>query len=84
VEEAPERATPDLVDNVGLQVDIEGTRNMFSRRSLGEESAEALIAGRAGSFDQTAIGLTERSISNAIYVMGDSYTKTVLNGVQFP
>lgn len=43
MEQAPVRAVPDLIDDIGLQIDVERTRDVLSRGSLGEESAEAII-----------------------------------------
>jgi len=43
VKEAPIWAVPDLIDDIGFEIDIQGTGNMFSRGSLGEESAKTII-----------------------------------------
>ena len=47
VEEAPVWASLDLIDDIGLKVDVQGTGHVFARRSLGEESAEATVVGRS-------------------------------------
>jgi hypothetical protein len=57
VEQTPERASSDFIDDVRLQIDIEGTGNMFSGGSLRKEGAKAVIAGRGSSLGKTAIGL---------------------------
>ena len=51
-----------LVDDIRLKVDVEGTGNMFSARSFGEEGAEPIITGRSSAFNQTAIGLAKRFV----------------------
>jgi hypothetical protein len=57
VEETPVGASPDLVNHVWFQVDVKRPRNVFPRRGLGEERAEATIVSRWGAFDKATIGL---------------------------
>jgi hypothetical protein len=57
MEEAPVRARPDLIDHIGLQIDVERPRNVLARGGLREESAEAIIVSRRRSFDQTTVRL---------------------------
>ena len=57
MEETPVGTSPDLVDHVWLQVDVQRPRDVFSRRSLGEERAEAIVISRWGAFDEATVGL---------------------------
>lgn len=57
MEETPVRARTDLVDDVGLEVDVERTRYVLAGRRLGEERAEAIIVRRRGTLDKTTVGL---------------------------
>ena len=57
MEKTPVGTGADLVDNVGLEVDVERAGNVLARRGLGEESAEAIIVGRGGALNETTIGL---------------------------
>lgn len=57
MEQAPVCARPDLVDNIGLKIDVERARNVFARRSLREESTEAFIVGRGRILRETAVRL---------------------------
>ena len=84
VEEAPVCARSDLIDDVGLKVDIEGTRHMLARRGLGEERAETIVVGRGGPLDETTIGLSARVNTNARGKRVETHAQTVLNGVKFP
>lgn len=40
VEERPVGAGPNLVNDIWLEIDVEGARDVFSRAGLGEECAE--------------------------------------------
>lgn len=44
MEELTVLARADLVDYVGLEIDVKRTRDIFSRRRLGEESTKAIGA----------------------------------------
>lgn len=57
VEETPVRAVPDLINNIGLEVDVQRTGHVFARGSFGEERAEATIVGRRRPFQETTVGL---------------------------
>jgi hypothetical protein len=46
VEETPVRTIPDLVNDIGLEVNVQRTGHVFARGSFGEESAEATIVVR--------------------------------------
>jgi len=59
VEETAVSAGSDLIDDIGLEVNIEGTGNVFSGRGLREEGAEPVITGRGGTLDQTTIRLVK-------------------------
>ena len=63
MEETPIGASADLVDDIGLQVDIEGAWDVFSRGGLGEERAEAIVI-HPRAVDETAIRLSGISISD--------------------
>jgi len=55
VEETAISTASDLIDDIGLKVKVEGTWNVFSGGSFGEEGAEPVITGRGRAFRQTAI-----------------------------
>ena len=56
MEETAVRTGSNLVDDIGLKIDVDGTGNVFSGRSFGEERAEpAIRSGRA--CEQTTVGL---------------------------
>lgn len=57
VEETPVRAVPDLVNNIGLEIDVQGTGHVFARGSFGEESAEATIVVRRRLLNKATVGL---------------------------
>ena len=42
VEETPVGASANLVNDIGLEIDVKGARDKFARRRLGEESTEAI------------------------------------------
>ena len=50
-------ACPNLVNDVGFEIDIQGSWNMLPRASLGEKRAEALIRVRRRVFFQASIRL---------------------------
>lgn len=43
MEQTPIRAGADLIDNVGLEIAVDGARNIFALTCFGEESAEPLV-----------------------------------------
>ena len=45
----PVRATPDLVDDAGFEVEEDGARDVLAGASLGEEGGEAVIVVRGGA-----------------------------------
>jgi hypothetical protein len=58
VEKASVGAGSDLIDNVGLQIAVDGSRDVFALTRLGEESAEAMvIVGSFALFGEITIGL---------------------------
>ena len=59
MKETPVRATPDLIDNIGLQVDVKGARDVLARGGLREESAKAIVMGRRRTLNKTPIRLQE-------------------------
>ena len=48
---------PDLIDDIRFEIDIKGTRDVFSASRLREESRETAIVLRWGALDDTAIRL---------------------------
>ena len=66
VEEASIWASLDLINDIGLEVNVKGSGHVFARRSLREESAEATIVGRS-SFHQTTVRLIQRYQELFIY-----------------
>lgn len=51
MEETAVGTASDLIDDVGLKVNIKGTGDVFSGRSFREESAEAVVTRRGGAWD---------------------------------
>lgn len=56
VEEGSVLAVLDLVNDVGLQIDVEGSRNVLAGTGLGEEGGEPVV-GLLGLVDDSSIGL---------------------------
>lgn len=56
VEKASVGSGSDLVDDVGLEVNVERSGNVLAGTGLGEEGREAVIVG-AGLIHQSTIGL---------------------------
>ena len=63
VEETPVGAGPYLVDDIGLQVNVERAGNVLSRRRLGEERAKAIVIMGGRAFDKTAVRLENQACS---------------------
>ena len=61
MEEAAVGTVADLIDDIGLKIDVERTRHVFARRGLGEEGAEAIVVGRRGALQKAAVGLEDIS-----------------------
>ena len=59
MEEAAVGTGSDLIDDIGLKVNIEGTGNVFSGRGLREEGAKPVITGRGRTLDQTTVRLVK-------------------------
>jgi len=59
VEETAVGTGSDLIDDIGLEVNIEGTGNVFSGRGLREEGAEPVITRRDRIPGQTTIRLVK-------------------------
>jgi hypothetical protein len=58
MEKAAVGASADLIDDVGLKISVDGTWNIFSLASLGEESAESVVrVFLLAFFGQVSIGL---------------------------
>lgn len=72
MEETPVCAIPNLVDHVGLKINVKRPRNVFSGRGLGEERAEATIIW--GAFDKATIGLDESDQRDATKERGYEIT----------
>lgn len=62
VEETPVGTIPDLVDDIGLEVDVKRPRHVLARGGLREEGAEAIIVVGGRGIDKTTIGLTISSV----------------------
>jgi hypothetical protein len=85
VEEATEGARANLINDIGLEIDIERTRDMLARRGLREEGGEAIILGSAVL--KTTIGLKAVPSGEFVIVWShvkDTHVQTVLDGVEFP
>ena len=57
MEQATVCARSDLIDDIRLEIHVERTRDMLSRRGLREESGETIIVLRWGSLNETTVGL---------------------------
>lgn len=58
MEQAAVCTSSDLIDNIGLEIAVDGSWDIFSLTSLGEEGAETLIRlGGLSLFGQVSIGL---------------------------
>ena len=57
VEETPVGARPYLVDDIGLEIDVERTGHVLARGSFREESAEAVVVCGGRVLNETTIGL---------------------------
>lgn len=57
VEKTPVRAASDLIDDIGLEVDVERTGHVLAGGCLREKCAEAIIAGTRRTINQTTIRL---------------------------
>lgn len=67
MEETTIGTTSDLIDDIGLKVNVEGTGNVFSGGSFGEESAEPVITRRGRVPHQTAIRLGKGFVRKNTY-----------------
>ena len=75
----------DLIDDIGLEVDVERTRHMLARGGLREESAEAIVMSGGGSLNKTTIGLRNTvSDTGQMRIQQTTYAETVLDGVELP
>ena len=84
VEEAPVGASADLIDNVGLEVDVKRAGNVLARRGLREESAQAIIVGRWRSLNKTTIGLSAGLMRRHGQKRVGTHAETVLRSVELP
>lgn len=57
MEKTPVRAASDLIDDIGLEVDVERTGHVLSGGCLREKCAEAIIVGTRRTIDQATIRL---------------------------
>ena len=62
MEETAVNASSNLIDDIRLEVNVEGTGNVFSGRGFREEGAEPIITGGDRISGQTTIGLVRRII----------------------
>lgn len=67
MEETAISTTSDLIDDIGFEVKVEGTWNVFSRGSFGEEGAKPVITRRGRAFRQTAIRLWKGFVRKNTY-----------------
>lgn len=84
VEETPVGARPDLVDDIGFEIDVKRARDVLSRRGLREESAEAVIVGRGRALNETTVRLLRYLDASFECRRVDTYAETVLDGVELP
>ena len=84
MEETPVCAASDLIDDVGLEVNVERARHVLARRGLREESAEAIVVSRGRALNETTIGLKTDLDHIIVRKRVDTHAKTVLDGVELP
>ena len=82
MEETPVYATPNLIDDVRFQIDVEGTRNVFARRGLREEGTETVVVGRA--IDETTVGLDRGDQALPGPQSDGTHAQTMLDSVELP
>lgn len=83
VKEGSVRTGFDLVDGTGLQINVKGTGNMFTRTSFGEKGGETQIMVRVGVCD-TTVGL-EVELQRVLEGRGGTtYVQTVFQSVELP
>jgi len=81
VEKTAVSASSDLVDDIGLKVNVEGTGNVFPGRGFREEGAEPVATGRGSAFDQTAVR-TEAVLNGIQFPASVSNLNTSLANVE--
>ena len=59
MEETAVSTSSNLIDDIRLEVNVEGTGNVFSGRGFRKEGAEPVITGRGSTFNQTTIRLVK-------------------------
>ena len=84
VEEGAVDTGPDLVDDVGLEVDVERAGHVLAGRGFREESAEAIVVGGGRALNKTTIGLWLGLDEEMECKRVETHAKTVLDGVEFP
>ena len=57
VEETPVGTATNLVDDVGLEINVERSRDVLARGRLREESAEAIVVVRGRALEKATVGL---------------------------
>ena len=57
VEETPVGAVTNLINDIGLEVNVERPRHVLARGRLREKGAEAIIVGRRRALQKATIGL---------------------------
>ena len=57
MKQTPVRASPDFIDDIGLEVNVQRAGHMFARGSLREKCAEASISCRRRTFLKATVGL---------------------------
>jgi len=73
VEETPVWTVPNLIDDIGFKVDVEGTGHVFARGRLREECAEATIVGRRRTLEKTTVGLHTMDQNDQHYMKDTRY-----------
>ena len=84
VEETPVSAVSNLIDDIGLKVDVERPRHVLAGGGLREKGAEAIIVGRWRALHETTVGLRQPSAWNHATRMEDTHAETMLNSVELP
>ena len=84
MEQTPVGARPNLVDNVGLEIDVERAGHVLAGRGFREESAEAIVVGGGRALNKTTIGLWLGLDEEMECKRVETHAKTVLDGVELP
>ena len=84
MEETPVGTVSNLINDVGLQVNVERPRHVLAGGGLREKGTEAIIMGRRRALQKATVGLGRPSDWNPKTGMEGTHAETMLNSVQLP